>query len=445
MAGTVSCVLVRSRTAALVAALLGCLAVMLAWSTSASAVTGGSDLKADAPALSPGGGTTSGNTAGATNDLLGPQGSIWWKWTPTVTSQMSFDTCSSSTANFLAVYDGDSPVGSSGSFPGPTTANGTTGCSNVSIVNFMAIAGHAYYVAIGSATLTTPVGSPFQCPGGYLLIPGTATCHVPVNSTLRLFYKGPPENDLRQNAVTLPSAGAVSQAGQDGDATISSGELQPTTLGKSVWYRWTAPSSGTVTIDTCGPNTYIDSVIALYVQNSNTVLASNDQGCGNASSMQALVEAGQTYDIQVGSWSGVPAPGGLFELHLNLAVAEPPTPTAAAATSTSGITPNAATVGATVNTLGSPGRYRVEYGTAPGSYSATSAPQTLSAVNGDRAVSIPVTELKPETEYFYRVVVTTCGFCAAQTAATDEGSFTTGPKSSAQTKDPTAITRTVAT
>jgi hypothetical protein len=76
----------------------------------------------------------------------------------------------------------------------------------------------------------------------------------------------------------------------------------------SVWYRWTAPTSGSTTIDTCTAN--IDSILAVYTGSALTNLsrvADNNNGCpsGWGSKVTFNASAGTTYQIAVGDAGGL--------------------------------------------------------------------------------------------------------------------------------------------
>jgi hypothetical protein len=114
---------------------------------------------------------------------------------------------------------------------------------------------------------------------------------------------GCPANDDFQNASTLTgSSGTVT--GDTTNATRQAGE--PTILGnpggKSVWFSWTAPASGTLTLDTHGSQ--FDTMLAVYTGSSLTALtlaqADDDTARKDVtSSLSIAVTAGVTYRIQL--------------------------------------------------------------------------------------------------------------------------------------------------
>ena len=94
-----------------------------------------------------------------------------------------------------------------------------------------------------------------------------------------------------------------------------------------MWWTWTAPASGTVTVDTAGSN--VDTLLAAYTGSSVwalTAAASNDDaGRGTLSSKVTFdATAGRQYQIAIDGYGGA---SGSIALHLNL-----PATTAAAST-----------------------------------------------------------------------------------------------------------------
>ena len=89
----------------------------------------------------------------------------------------------------------------------------------------------------------------------------------------------------------------------------------------SVWYRWTAPASGTFTIDTCETN--FDTILSAYTGGSVSTLkrvADNNNACpsGWGSKLTFEATAGTVYNIAVSGAGGARA--GIFTLKLALAV-----------------------------------------------------------------------------------------------------------------------------
>ncbi|NDC52713.1 MAG: hypothetical protein EBZ74_00120 [Planctomycetia bacterium] len=109
-------------------------------------------------------------------------------------------------------------------------------------------------------------------------------------------------NDNFANAIVLTGASA-SAAGTNVGATREAGE--PNILGfsggRSVWWTWTAPTSGSVQIDTIGSN--FDTTLGIFTGtsvNALSTVASNDDGGGNfTSKVNFIASAGTAYQIAV--------------------------------------------------------------------------------------------------------------------------------------------------
>lgn len=116
----------------------------------------------------------------------------------------------------------------------------------------------------------------------------------------------PPPNDQYARAEVIPYAVATA-VGSTECATREPGEpgnppdlgLPP--VGPSVWYRWTAPYTGSVTIDTEGSS--FDTALALFrgtnIARLTRLAFDDEEGRGNTSLLTANVEAGTEYFIQV--------------------------------------------------------------------------------------------------------------------------------------------------
>lgn len=101
----------------------------------------------------------------------------------------------------------------------------------------------------------------------------------------------------------------------------------------SVWYRWTAPSSGTIELDLCETN--FDTILSVYtggslgtlnrVKDNNNACPNNPDGSTNwGSKLTFEATAGTVYNIAVSGAGGLPA--GIFTLKLGLVVDSTPPP-----------------------------------------------------------------------------------------------------------------------
>jgi len=94
--------------------------------------------------------------------------------------------------------------------------------------------------------------------------------------------------------------------------------------GRSVWYRWTAPADGVLTLSTSSTNTTYDTLIGVYtgtvVTNLTTIAGNDDAGLGDSTSMVSLGVIGDTvYSIAVDGFAGA---GGEGELTYNFVAGE---------------------------------------------------------------------------------------------------------------------------
>lgn len=116
----------------------------------------------------------------------------------------------------------------------------------------------------------------------------------------------PPSNDAFANATLLSGAeGTVS--GTNEEATREVGEPAHTgqDAGASVWFRWTAPRSGTLLLDTCDSD--FDTVLGVYTGADVTALthrASNDDACEDKSALAVDVVGGTVYHVAVDGYAG---------------------------------------------------------------------------------------------------------------------------------------------
>jgi PASTA domain len=226
-------------------------------------------------------GWVDGDSTGATkepgepNHAGNPGGaSVWYAWTAPSSGRATLSVCYSEFDTLLAVYTGDVVSGLT------EVAADDNGCSPQSRVSFAATAGTTYRIAIDGA----------DGAAGYY----------------ELFWGLSPANDDFAQATSLAGdAGAV--GGDNWYATQEAGEPEHGGVGgSSVWYRWTAPSSGPATFDVC--TTYIDSLLAVYTGENVGVLtrvAQDDNDCNySASRVSFQATAGVVYSIALDGYYG---------------------------------------------------------------------------------------------------------------------------------------------
>jgi len=127
-------------------------------------------------------------------------------------------------------------------------------------------------------------------------------------------------NDNFANRLTIVRASAT-VSGSTTSATRESGEpnVAGVSGGKSIWYTWTAPSNGTVTLSTAGSS--FDTTLGVYTGSAVSALrlvVGNDDENLNAGTLTSKATftavAGNTYQILVDGYSG---DAGTVRLSLN--------------------------------------------------------------------------------------------------------------------------------
>ena len=115
----------------------------------------------------------------------------------------------------------------------------------------------------------------------------------------------PPANDMFSNAIVLSGSAAVA-TGTLRSSTLEAGEPNPSGImaGRSVWWRWTAPTNGVVNLDVAGCN--FPASLRVYTGTAVGSLALIANSSGAQTSLHFIAVAGTTYRIAIG---GVPPVG----------------------------------------------------------------------------------------------------------------------------------------
>lgn len=228
------------------------------------------------------------NSAGATAESGEPshyanpaEKSVWWTWTASQSGPVRISTASSAFDTVLAVYSGTSLYSLL-----ETASNDDANGTRQSAVEFEAVLGKTYRIAVD----------------GYEGDSGAVVLEVTQSDA--------PLNDNFANAQALNTAGYdfASASGSSRKATAESGEPAHarSNASRSLWWTWTAPHSGSVTIDTAGSS--FDTVLAVYTgttMNSLAAVASNDDfGSENTSSVTFQAVGGTTYRIALDGYNG---------------------------------------------------------------------------------------------------------------------------------------------
>lgn len=249
------------------------------------------DNFADAEDITGATGGASGSTVRATKEPGEPDhasnaggGSIWYRWTAPANGQAHFATCGSTFDTLLAAYTGTEVDNLAvGGQNDNDLFNRCGDNSAQSWTSFPATAGVTYHIAVDGHD--------------------NARGHVILSWSL----ERAPNDDFVDAQVLTGATGTAS--GSTRLASKEPGEpYHAFKFGEaSIWYRWTAPSNGTVTFTTCGST--FDTVLAAYTGpavDDLTYVSSNDDGTCPARIQQSVMSfaatAGVTYHIAVDSY-----------------------------------------------------------------------------------------------------------------------------------------------
>jgi Subtilase family len=263
--------------------------------------TGGRPLNdnfADAIPLAGSDGSATGSNVDATQENgepvhagVGGGSSVWWRWQAPETGAATISTFGSDYDTVLAVYTGPA-VGQLT----PVASNDDSLGLLQSQVEFTSVAGTTYQIAVD----------------GFAEAQGNIVLNHSIEPAV--------VNDHLANAIPLRRA-VGSTTGTNRGATAQNGEPRHAGAGggKSVWWRWRAPSDGDTIITTVGSN--FDTVLAIYTGpgvRRLTEVASNDDGpgTGNQSLVRFNARAGVLYRIAVDGVAGTE--GDITLLHANL-------------------------------------------------------------------------------------------------------------------------------
>lgn len=204
---------------------------------------------------------------------------LWWTWTASTSATVNIDTQGSSFDTVLAVYTGTSLGGLSLIEANDNRASG----QQTSSVTFAATAGTTYQIAVGGRGTAA---------GLVLLNLGAIPANDNFASALVLTQQNP--------IVTATNSKASAQSGEPAHAGLAAR--------RSLWYRWTAPSSARYHA-TAG-SAQLSPVVAVYTGDSLgalTAVASDVSPLPDAETKSAIASfdavAGRTYSIAVDSAS----------------------------------------------------------------------------------------------------------------------------------------------
>jgi hypothetical protein len=232
-------------------------------------------------ALPIGDGVTAYSTVDATQTATMPCAAgggpdLWYRYTSLCGADVTVSTCNDADYDTaIAVWDGcgGSAVACNDDF---------SGCGLTSQVSFTAAAGVNYYIQVA--------GYGGASGSGNLTVSSTGLANDTCAGALAIGTGGTEFNtECATQTVTMPCAGGG---------------------GPDLWYSYTAPSAGELTVETCGAATY-DTALAIYESCGGTLIQCNDDACSLQSRVTGTLGAGQTVVIQVAGYSGAVGSGTL--------------------------------------------------------------------------------------------------------------------------------------
>jgi secreted trypsin-like serine protease len=240
----------------------------------------GNDRFGSATALAGNAGSAAGTNENATVDPgeTGAETSVWYSWTPTESGNAQIAVNQHGFDSELGVFTGSS-VTALTQVAFNDDANGTL----QSEVEFNAVAGTTYRIRVD----------------GFAFDFGAFRLSFGVNRQA---------NDDVVNAQVVAGSASLPLATSNGRATGEAGEPAAAfgSADASLWYAWTAPSSGTARFSTAGSN--FDTTLGVFTGAglpSLAQLAANDDANGTLQSLISVsVIGGTTYRIQVGGFNG---------------------------------------------------------------------------------------------------------------------------------------------
>jgi hypothetical protein len=224
---------------------------------------------------------------------VGVGASVWYEWTAPVTGRVTIDTATSNFDTVLGVY-----TGASVATLVDVASNDDAKVPPTSLLRFDATAGTIYRIRVD----------------GFAETSGTINLHLH-----EVLPAASPANDDFADAVALSGMTDSRTGDTNAGATREAGEADTVAseaAGVSVWYTWTAPATGTVTIDTATSG--FDTLLAVYTGptvDSLVHVTSNDDIVGALTSrVKFQATNGTVYSIRVDGYAG---DTGSIELHLD--------------------------------------------------------------------------------------------------------------------------------
>ncbi|MCR9294280.1 MAG: S8 family serine peptidase [bacterium] len=217
--------------------------------------------------------------------------SAWWKWTAPTNGTLTVDTFGSGFDTFLTLATGSSVEALT-----LVAQNDDGGSGLQSVISTPVAAGTEYQIAVDG----------FQDETGDI--------------SLNLGFIEDIDNDSFADRIDLGSVSSGSYNGNNMGYTGETGEPEQNGDITSAWWSWTAPSNGTLTVDTFGSgfDTFLTLATGSTVDALSLVAQNDDGGSGLQSVITSPVLAGIEYQIAV---DGFQSETGAITLNLSFSQA----------------------------------------------------------------------------------------------------------------------------
>lgn len=207
--------------------------------------------------------------------------SVWYRWTATSSQPAKVSACNADFTSVVTIYSGDS-------LAEVTPVESNSRCA----AGFWPVSGDEYRIVVDSED---PDAGTFK---------------------LTVATYAPGTNDDFEDAIELTGESVNLSANIVG-MTREPGEPMEWTAGSSAWYSWTAPVSGTFTIDLCGsdPDMNLGIFKGASVESLEEVIFNEDgELCGYDPSATFEAEAGTVYRLRIDGY--LPEDEGDYDLRL---------------------------------------------------------------------------------------------------------------------------------
>ncbi len=209
-----------------------------------------------------------------------PGSTVWFTWTAPSDGTVNIDTGGSGVNDpYLSIFNGDTIDTLK------VVTNTRSGNDGTTVIQFPTVAGTVYQISVGSDT-----DDEDTVKLNIRLTAATITSPTVIGTPAAA-------NDDFANRTTLTGT-AVSGIGYNFSATRES--FEPTTTGNmTLWWTWTAPSSGNVTFSTAG--TSAGATLSVFNGDTIDTLKANYAGLTGGGTLTTPTIAGVTYQIAVGT------------------------------------------------------------------------------------------------------------------------------------------------